>query len=478
MAKTKPAEGPESPPEGCPLTADKSAKEKKKKQTGKIHRWRFASQFSFVFLLNPYFFLFRGFCFPAMNCWACPAAAFGCPVGGIGEFLALGLIPYLAIGLMLIAGALVGRLICGWVCPFGFIQDLFAKIPIKKLPLPRPLSYMKYVILVMAVFLIPTLWGIQPGAGPKVEFESSEAAALRTSLNEEFAGLETKIAEGEERFAGLDEEALAAEDEEYERLDAEMGRLSGEIEAWEARRDEVAAKIEDLPEPPSISATDFYFCRFCPAGTLEAAIPVRLFGSRFDGVGAPAIDGGGPAADKGGETAGGAEDDAGDLFGGESMGAPDLFGEDGGEDAGGAGGDWLAAAGAGGGAAAAEAAGVPMSSASLGFGGGFLTSSRMIVLYVFLLAFLLIRRPFCRMVCPVGAMFALLNRFSLFRVKVRKDACKACNLCAKGCPVDNKVYVTPASDDCIRCFECVSNCKRGGVEAGLLSALPNEDYWE
>jgi polyferredoxin len=75
-------------------------------------------------------------------------------------------------------------------------------------------------------------------------------------------------------------------------------------------------------------------------------------------------------------------------------------------------------------------------------------------------------------------MFALLNRFSLFRLRVRKDKCKSCNLCAKTCPVDNKVYCSPSSDDCIRCLECVDSCKRGGVKAGLISVLPREDYWE
>lgn len=43
-----------------------------------------------------------------------------------------GVVPFLIIGLIFLIGGLVGRMFCGWVCPFGFIQDLLAFIPFKK----------------------------------------------------------------------------------------------------------------------------------------------------------------------------------------------------------------------------------------------------------------------------------------------------------------------------------------------------------
>ena len=72
------------------------------KKSTLIHWLRRTTQVFFLLALNPYFLLYRGFCFPAMNCWACPAAAFGCPIGAIGQFLVRGLVPFVAIGLMVI----------------------------------------------------------------------------------------------------------------------------------------------------------------------------------------------------------------------------------------------------------------------------------------------------------------------------------------------------------------------------------------
>jgi len=399
-----------------------------------IRRWRRASQVFFLVALNPYIFLYRGVCVPAMNCWACPAAAFGCPIGAIGNFLVKGLVPFLAIGLMLIAGALIGRMICGWVCPFGLLQDLMNKIPSPKWKIPKAFAYAKYAVLVIMVFVIPLTAGI-------------------------------------------------------ERTESGLG------------------------------ASDFFFCNYCPAGTLEAAIPVKLGLSRFDGATAGleteavAKAKGGGAAD---ETDGG-----GDLFGGTGTGNPDIMGGDGeedwlaGEDEGIRVGvptepDDLAAEDDGGGLFEDEDEGDLFGDASTGnpdlLGGGddegadwlsgedsapvtasasggeildwFLTSPRMWVLYVFLALFVFFRRPFCRAICPIGATFALLNRFSFLRMRVEKDACKACNLCAKTCPVDNKVFCTPSSDDCIRCLECIQSCKRGGVQVGVIGVKARENYWE
>lgn len=347
-----------------------------------LHLWRRISQFFFLVALNPYYLVYRGVCFPAMNCWACPAAAFGCPVGAIGQFLVRGLVPFVTIGLLLVAGVLIGRMICGWVCPFGLLQDLMGKITKKKFAMPKAFSYLKYACLAVMVVFVPLAFG----------------------------------------KAGVESPA--------------------------------------------------FFCTYCPAGTLEGAIPVRLFGSRF-AAGAPAVApppaAGAPAAEE--------APPAKPPPGGDSFGAPDLWGDEGGgapagggEAAGTAKTDWMAG----------EVA-PPPGQGDHGFRvlmAYLATSPKAWVLFAFLALFVFMRRPFCRAICPIGATFAIFNRFSLFRVRVRKDKCKSCNLCAKTCPVDNKIYCTPSSDDCIRCLECVDTCSRGGVKAGLISVLPREDYWE
>lgn len=56
-------------------------------------------------------------------------------------------------------GVLLGRFICGFLCPFGWLQELLHKIPTKKLPTKKlkPLTYIKYAVLLFAVGLLPML---------------------------------------------------------------------------------------------------------------------------------------------------------------------------------------------------------------------------------------------------------------------------------------------------------------------------------
>ena len=99
----------------------------------------------------------KGFCVPALNCYACPLAVFACPIGTIQHFVAHGAyyITLYTIGILGIVGAMVGRMACGWVCPFGFLQDLSFKIRSRKFSLPGWLTYGKYASLAILVIIIP-----------------------------------------------------------------------------------------------------------------------------------------------------------------------------------------------------------------------------------------------------------------------------------------------------------------------------------
>lgn len=102
----------------------------------------------------------KGICVPGLNCYSCPGAVTACPLGSLQSGLASSKyrIPYYVIGTLLLFGILLGRLICGFLCPFGFLQELLHKIPvpkIKKSRFTRILSYLKYVILLVFAIAIP-----------------------------------------------------------------------------------------------------------------------------------------------------------------------------------------------------------------------------------------------------------------------------------------------------------------------------------
>lgn len=104
----------------------------------------------------------KGLCVPGLNCYSCPGAVAACPLGALQN--ALGALPnklplYIA-GFILLAGGLLGRVICGFACPFGLVQELLHKLPGKKLQKgrwSRRLAPLKYIILAVFVVLLP-LW--------------------------------------------------------------------------------------------------------------------------------------------------------------------------------------------------------------------------------------------------------------------------------------------------------------------------------
>ena len=105
-------------------------------------------------------------CAPGLNCYSCPGAAGACPLGSLQNALASAghRVGWYLMGILLLFGIILGRTICGWLCPFGLIQELFYKIPtfkIRKNKLTRGLSWVKYLLLAVFVIAIPLWYGLQ-----------------------------------------------------------------------------------------------------------------------------------------------------------------------------------------------------------------------------------------------------------------------------------------------------------------------------
>ena len=108
----------------------------------------------------------KAVCVPGLNCYSCPGAVGACPLGSLQNALASSgkRAPHYVLGILLLFGIILGRTICGFLCPIGLVQELLHKIPvpkIKKSRLTRVLSYLKYVILAVFVLWIPLWYGLQ-----------------------------------------------------------------------------------------------------------------------------------------------------------------------------------------------------------------------------------------------------------------------------------------------------------------------------
>ena len=233
-------------------------------------------------------------CVPGLNCYSCPAASGACPIGALQTVAGSAKygFSYYITGTIILFGVLLGRFICGFLCPFGWFQELLHKIPTKKFSTKKLkyLTWIKYAVLLVTVFLLP---------------------------------------------------ALAVND---------------------------------------VGMGDPFFCKYiCPQGVLEGAIPLSIVNS-------------------------GIRSALGALF-----------------------------------------------------------SWKFSVLIAVIAVSVLFYRPFCKWLCPLGAFYALLNKVSLFQMKVDTGKCVACGKCAKACKMAVDVTKTPNHTECIRCGMCVRECPTNAI---------------
>lgn len=225
-------------------------------------------------------------CFPGLNCSSCPGALGSCPLAllqtGIASLVSSGFTFFIFIFLVLV-GITLGRFACGWLCPFGLIQELIFQIPLPKVALKerfKRLEYIKYIILILFVFLLPAL-----GA-----YGMSSTA----------------------------------------------------------------------------------FCKYiCPVEVLEANLPLMIV-------------------------------------------RPSL-----------------------------------MSTM------GFLFKWKSFFLAAALLLSVIVFKPFCRFICPLGAIYSLFNPVSLYRFRVDHNKCTGCTSCRAKCKLGIDVYDDPNNRECMRCNECL-----------------------
>jgi len=114
----------------------------------------------------------KAVCVPVLNCYSCPGALGACPIGALQAVLGGNRhnFSFYVLGILMLFGVVLGRFICGFLCPFGLIQDLIHKIPTPKFNLPRkvdkPLRWLKYAVLGILVFFLPIFLTNRFGIAP------------------------------------------------------------------------------------------------------------------------------------------------------------------------------------------------------------------------------------------------------------------------------------------------------------------------
>ena len=97
---------------------------------------------------------------------------------------------------------------------------------------------------------------------------------------------------------------------------------------------------------------------------------------------------------------------------------------------------------------------------------GFLFKWKVAILVGILLFSIIIYRPFCRYICPLGAIYGVFNKISFVRYSVDDSKCTKCGVCQKNCKLNIKVFENPNSIDCIRCGLCKDGCPAKAIKIG------------
>lgn len=99
---------------------------------------------------------------------------------------------------------------------------------------------------------------------------------------------------------------------------------------------------------------------------------------------------------------------------------------------------------------------------------GWLYTWKLAILALLIILSLIIYRPFCKYICPLGAIYSVFNPLSVFRYRVDKEKCVNCGKCMQVCKMNVDVLQNINSAECIRCGACKNNCPADAISCGFF----------
>jgi len=104
------------------------------------------------------------------------------------------------------------------------------------------------------------------------------------------------------------------------------------------------------------------------------------------------------------------------------------------------------------------------------------------VVFWFALPLLTRKKLWCNAICPLGAFVGLLGVLSPFQVKIDKEKCNNCMLCARVCKeyamtADRVAGSGKAAFECTKCGRCIDSCAQGAVDVYLRGTSKKMRSW-
>ena len=90
----------------------------------------------------------------------------------------------------------------------------------------------------------------------------------------------------------------------------------------------------------------------------------------------------------------------------------------------------------------------------------------------------IVYRFFCRVICPLGAVYALFNKIALVKMKCDNSRCNSCGVCARTCNICLTPSIQPNSPECVRCGDCVKKCHNGALEYDFFVSMKKDEKFE